>query len=119
MRVAPQSSGVPSRAAARGEKPSRVWVWTCLLALGTLVLFAGCTWARLRSNDRELFVSDGYYYYSYLPAWFVDHSLDLTNAYRHRPDEAAGWGYRPTATGRPSSPFGIGMAVLLSPAFLL
>src|SRR5439155_10886457 len=87
--------------------------------VGALVLFALCTQVRLRSNDTELLVGDGYYYYAYLPAWFVDHHLDLTAAYRHRPDEAAGWGHRPTATGRPSNPFGIGMAVLLSPAFLL
>src|SRR5262249_22493704 len=64
-------------------------------------------------------VSDGYYYYAYLPSWWIDHDVDLSNQYRHRPDEAALWGHLPTPTGRPSNPFAIGMAVFPSPVFLL
>lgn len=82
-------------------------------------LFGLLTWARLHHGVPELFVADAYYYYSYLPSWWIDGDLDLTNQFLHRPEEAALYGRLPTLTGRPSNPFSIGMAVMLSPAFLL
>jgi hypothetical protein len=109
----------PRRAAPSHPHDRHLRAWGWLAALVAVALFTLFTWIRLHHGDTELFVSDGYYYYSYLPSWWIDHDLDLSNQYEHRPEQAAAWGRLPTATGRPSNPFAIGMAALLSPAFLL
>src|SRR5262249_26179732 len=93
--------------------------WMALSATLALLLFSLFTWTRIHHNDAELFVSDGYYYYAYLTSWWIDRDVDLTNQYQHRPEESLAWGHRPTVPGKPSNPFAVGMAVLLSPAFLL
>jgi len=89
------------------------------LLLATVVVFCGITWARLHHGTGELFVSDGYFYYAYMPTWWIDHDLDFTNQYRHLPQMAAIADHEPTPTGCPSNHWPIGVAVLLSPAWLL
>jgi hypothetical protein len=101
---------------SKASGPGLRHVARVLLVLACLC-FAGVTALRLRHNTGELFVSDGYFYYSYLPSWWIDHDVDLTNQYRHRPEETVFYGQVSPVTGKPGNPYAIGMAVFLTPAF--
>ncbi len=105
------------RKAAR--TPAAVRLGLIGLAVISLILFVGITFGRLRHGAPELFVSDGYFYYSYVLSWCLDFDVDFTNQYLHRPEETHfihTWA--PTA-GLPGNAYAVGFPILLTPAFLL
>ncbi len=84
-----------------------------------LLFFLPATAGKLMlGKGKALFVSDGFYYYSYTVSLVLDRDLDFTNQYRFN----KGWA-RPitekTASGRPANPVGIGCGLLWLPAFVL
>ncbi len=84
-------------------------------------LFATFTFAKLiTGKGKALFVSDGFYYYSYTVSLVLDGDLDFSNQYRLN----KGWanptyGYLVSKTGRPVNPCGIGLGLIWLPAFVL
>jgi hypothetical protein len=82
-------------------------------------LFAAATFAKLfLGKGKALFVSDGFYYYSYTVSLVLDRDLDFSNQYRFN----KGWANpRFTRfikkTGRLENCFGIGAGLLWLPAF--
>jgi 4-amino-4-deoxy-L-arabinose transferase-like glycosyltransferase len=82
-------------------------------------LFAAATFAKLSvGKGKALFVSDGFYYYSYTVSLVLDRDLDFSNQYRFN----KGWSNpRFTRfikkTGRLENCFGIGAGLLWLPAF--
>jgi 4-amino-4-deoxy-L-arabinose transferase-like glycosyltransferase len=82
-------------------------------------LFPAATFAKLSvGKGKALFVSDGFYYYSYTVSLVLDRDLDFSNQYRFN----KGWANpRFTRfikkTGRLENCFGIGAGLLWLPAF--
>jgi len=84
-------------------------------------LFAAATFAKLSvGKGKALFVSDGFYYYSYTVSLVLDRDLDFSNQYRFVKGRANPQHvYRLTLSGSPSNPVGIGLGLLWLPAFAL
>jgi hypothetical protein len=84
-------------------------------------LFAAATFAKLSvGKGKALFVSDGFYYYSYTVSLVLDRDLDFSNQYRFVKGRANPQHvHRLTLSGSPSNPVGIGLGLLWLPAFAL
>jgi hypothetical protein len=84
-------------------------------------LFAAATFAKLSvGKGKALFVSDGFYYYSYTVSLVLDRDLDFSNQYRFNKGRASSiYAYIVSKTGRPANQYGIGFGLLLLPAFTL
>jgi len=82
-------------------------------------LFAAATFAKLSvGKGKALFVSDGFYYYSYTVSLVLDRDLDFSNQYRFNKEWASSiYAYIVSKTGRPANQYGIGFGLLLLPAF--
>jgi len=82
-------------------------------------LFAAATFAKLSvGKGKALFVSDGFYYYSYTVSLVLDRDLDFSNKYRFNKEWASSiYAYIVSKTGRPANQYGIGFGLLLLPAF--
>lgn len=110
--------GQEGRAPGEGSDPA-LRTWRRVFILGACLAFALLTYVRVNDGSAELYVTDAYYYYAYLPSWFMDHDLDFANQYQHRPDLAPTIWMAPTRIGMPGNPYAMGMPLLLSPAFVL
>ena len=92
-----------------------------LTAAVAFALFAVATLAKLSiGKGKALFVSDGFYYYSYTVSLVLDRDLDFSNQYqfvkgRANPQHV----HHFTSSGRPSNPVGMGLGLLWLPAFAL
>jgi hypothetical protein len=96
--------------------------WPILLLLaGAFGLLLAIVVARASHRQTgELFVSDGFGYYIYLPSVVLDGDLDLSNQLAHQPDQRSQTFYQVTpATGLPANPFQVGCAIFWSPFFLI
>ncbi|MBK7973413.1 MAG: hypothetical protein IPK07_09085 [Deltaproteobacteria bacterium] len=85
------------------------------LYLGFALLFFGYTITHGASRGR-LIAGDALFYYAYLPSLLVDHDVDLTNdleTLRGGAPEPLKW--QRTVTGKASSPFALGTAILAAP----
>jgi len=81
------------------------------------LLFFGAALARGVPRGR-LIAGDALFYYAYLPSWVIDHDVDLTNDLEKlRGATGAPLKYQPTVTGKASSPYAIGTALLDLPFF--
>lgn len=92
---------------------SRKWVLVAALLIGTVVFSLGRDdWKRPLTEP----TADAAYYYVYLPSIFLDGDVDFANEYA----VTKNW-YElgPTPTGKPGNVFGIGPAILQTPAFLI
>jgi len=92
-----------------------------LTAAVAFALFAAATFAKLSlGKGKALFVSDGFYYYSYTVSLVLDRDLDFSNQYRFNKGWASPiYAYTVPKTGRPANQYGIGLGLLWLPAFTL
>ena len=92
-----------------------------LTAAVAFALFAVATLAKLSiGKGKALFVSDGFYYYSYTVSLVLDRDLDFSNQYRFNKGWASSiYAYIVPQTRRPANQYGIGFGLLLLPAFAL
>jgi hypothetical protein len=69
--------------------------------------------------DGQLTGSDGAFYYAYLPALLIDHSLDFSNPYARLVSADFVKHTKHTATGRLPNKWAVGPAILWMPFFLV
>jgi hypothetical protein len=88
-------------------------MWAPLIVLGTAFFLL-----TLRTGiGNEVLVSDGYYYYAYLPSVFLDGDLDFANQFTHH-DPGEPPETRTTPTGLVRNKYPVGVAFLNAPFFL-
>jgi hypothetical protein len=97
-----------------------------LLALAYAMVFVillarASTTTDLRQRKTDIFVSDGYAYYMYLPSLVIDHDLDFENELARNPIQRDAHGFHniDPRTGLRGNGFQVGCAVLWAPFFLL
>lgn len=92
-----------------------------IIVVISLLFFLPATMAKLIfGKGKALFVSDGFYYYSYTVSLILDKDLDFTNQYHFN----RGWanpnvGRIVPKTGKLANPVGIGLGLIYLPAFAL
>ncbi|MFN7952020.1 MAG: hypothetical protein U0610_09860 [bacterium] len=96
--------------------PARI---VAALYLGFALLFFAAAATRGVARGR-LIAGDALFYYAYLPSLVVDHDVDLTNDLETlRGSSPTPLKWSPTTTGKASSPFAVGSAILALPFFLI
>ncbi len=101
---------------ALARHPTRI---VAALYLAFAFLYFGAAATRGVARGR-LIAGDALFYYAYLPSLVVDRDVDLTNDLeRLRGDAPAPLKWSPTITGKASSPFAVGSALLALPFFLV
>lgn len=103
---------VASLLAAAAKHPARA---IGAMYLGFALLFFGYTIAHGATRGR-LVAGDALFYYAYLPSLLVDHDVDLSDDLETlRGDAPEPLKWQRTVTGKASSPFALGTAVLAAP----